>query len=122
MKVQRTVRGCPGHHVPNLGRERGFFISTSPESALASGPVTVRPGRLPYRAFAPLVRAVFYGLIAKTCKEKTMNSNEQYLVRVERYNGVSVTIYEIGGKEYLTAEDIGRCLGLVDPKQAVKKI
>jgi prophage antirepressor-like protein len=51
-----------------------------------------------------------------------MNSNEQYLVRVERYNGVSVTIYEIGGKEYLTAEDIGRCLGLVDPKQAVKKI
>ena len=51
-----------------------------------------------------------------------MSSNEQYPARVEQFHAVAVTIYEIDGKDYLTAEDIGRCLGLVEPRKAVNKI
>lgn len=51
-----------------------------------------------------------------------MNSNEQYPVRVEQFHAVAVNIYEIDGKDYLTAEDIGRCLGLAEPAIAVNKI
>jgi hypothetical protein len=51
-----------------------------------------------------------------------MSNNEQYPVRVEQFHEVPVTVYEIDGKDYLTAEDIGRCLGLAFPRKAVTKI
>ena len=51
-----------------------------------------------------------------------MSSNERYPARVEQFHAVAVTIYEIDGKDYLTAEDIGRCLGLAEPAIAVNKI
>jgi prophage antirepressor-like protein/biotin operon repressor len=58
----------------------------------------------------------------KTDRRTTMSSNEQYPARVEQFHAVAVTIYEIDGKDFLTAEDIGRCLGLAEPGIAVNKI
>jgi len=51
-----------------------------------------------------------------------MNGDEQYPVRVEQFHAVAVNIYEIDGKDYLTGEDIGRCLGLTLPRKSVTKI
>lgn len=51
-----------------------------------------------------------------------MSTKESYPVRVEQYHGVSVTIHEVEGKDYLASEDIGRCLGLSDPRKSVNKI
>jgi predicted DNA-binding protein (UPF0251 family) len=51
-----------------------------------------------------------------------MSNNEQYPVRVEQFHAVAVTIYEIDGKDYLVGEDIGRCLGMTDPRKTVNKI
>lgn len=51
-----------------------------------------------------------------------MSSNEQYPVRVEQFHAVAVNIYEIDGKDYLTGEDIGRCLGMTDARKTVNKI
>jgi prophage antirepressor-like protein len=51
-----------------------------------------------------------------------MNGDEQYPARVEQFHAVAVNIYEIDGKDYLTGEDIGRCLGLTLPRKSVTKI
>jgi prophage antirepressor-like protein len=51
-----------------------------------------------------------------------MSNNEKYPERAVRYNGISVTLYEIDGREYITSEDIGRCLGLADPRRSVHRI
>jgi prophage antirepressor-like protein len=51
-----------------------------------------------------------------------MSSNEQYPARVEQFHAVAVTIYEIDGKDYLAGEDIGRCLGLENPRKMVNQI
>ena len=51
-----------------------------------------------------------------------MVNTEPIRVRVEAYNGQQVSLFEIGGREYLTAEDIGLCLGMADPRKSVNKI
>lgn len=51
-----------------------------------------------------------------------MSSNGQYPDRVEMFNGHQVTLYEIDGKEYLTAEDLGICLGMADPGRTINKL
>jgi len=54
--------------------------------------------------------------------EEEVPKNEQKRVRVEVYNGHQVSLYEIDGREYITGENIGRCLGLADPRRSVQKI
>ncbi len=51
-----------------------------------------------------------------------MNNNGQCQVRVVHFRGTPVSLYNIEGREYLTAEDIGICLGLAEPRIAVNKI
>jgi prophage antirepressor-like protein len=51
-----------------------------------------------------------------------MSNNEQYPVRVEQFHAVAVTIYEIDGKDYLTGEDVGRCLEMPQPGDSVRRI
>jgi len=51
-----------------------------------------------------------------------MSTNEQYPARVETFNDQQVSLIEIDGKEYLTAEDIGLCLGLAEPRKHVNQI
>jgi prophage antirepressor-like protein len=51
-----------------------------------------------------------------------MSSTEQYPARVEEFHGLQVTFYEIDGKEYISGEDVGCCLGLAEPGIAVNKI
>lgn len=48
--------------------------------------------------------------------------NGNYPARVEAFHGLQVTFYDIGGKEFLTSEDIGLCLGLAEPRKTVNKI
>jgi len=51
-----------------------------------------------------------------------MNSNEQYPVRVEKFGEMPVPFLEVNGQDYLTGEDLGRCLGFADPGQSVGKM
>jgi prophage antirepressor-like protein len=46
----------------------------------------------------------------------------QYPARVEAFNGDQVNLFEIEGKDYLTGEDIGICLGMGDPRKAINNI
>ena len=41
---------------------------------------------------------------------------------MEHFEEQEVPLYEVEGKMYLAGEDLGRILGLVDPRNAVRKI
>lgn len=51
-----------------------------------------------------------------------MSSNQQYPVRVEQFHDVEVTIIEVEGKDYLSGEDVGRCLEMPQPGDSVRRI
>jgi len=54
--------------------------------------------------------------------EEQADQDEPTRVRLVEYHGYKVTLYEIDGKEYMTGEDIGICLGMGDPRKSVNKI
>lgn len=53
---------------------------------------------------------------------ETQTQQGNYPARTEEFHQICVTFHEIDGKEYLTGEDIGRCLGLEQPRKSVNKI
>lgn len=46
----------------------------------------------------------------------------QFPARVEAFNGNHVSIHQIEDRDYLTAEEIGICLGLAQPRKSVNNI
>lgn len=51
-----------------------------------------------------------------------MKDRQEYPARTAMFHEVAVTVLEIDGKDFITAEDLGRCLGLADPRRSVHKI
>ena len=51
-----------------------------------------------------------------------MKQSTDYPTRTEIFEGQSVQVYEIEGQNYLTGEDLGRILGLAEPRKGANQI